>query len=48
MIQKKNLQCAPNVSILVLYITDNHIYTDTRYNDKVRYNVNLNVTKPSL
>ena len=23
------------------------LYTDTRYNDKIRYNDNLNVTKPS-
>ena len=27
--------------------TDN-LYTDTRYNDKIRYNDNLTVTKPSL
>ena len=24
------------------------LYTDTRYNDKIRYNDNLNVTKPQL
>ena len=30
------------------YVTDNPLYTDTRYNDKVRYNDNLTVTKPSL
>ena len=28
--------------------TVNHLYTDTRYNDKIRYNNNLNVTKHSL
>ena len=28
--------------------TVNPLYTDTRYNDKIRYNDNLNVTKPSL
>ena len=28
--------------------TDNPPYTDTRYNDKIRYNDNLTVTKPSL
>ena len=28
--------------------TDNPLYTDTRYNDKIRYNDNLTVTKPSL
>ena len=28
--------------------TVNPFYTDTRYNDKIRYNDNLNVTKPSL
>ena len=26
----------------------NPLYTDTRYNDKIRYNDNLNATKPSL
>ena len=26
--------------------TDNPLYTDTRYNDKIRYNDNFNVTKP--
>ena len=26
----------------------NPLYTDTQYNDKTHYNVNLNVTKPSL
>ena len=29
-------------------LTDNPLYTNTRYNDKIRYNDNLNVTKPSL
>ena len=28
--------------------TDNPLYTDTWYNDKIRYNDNLTVTKPSL
>ena len=28
--------------------TVNLLYTDTRYNDKIRYNDNLNVTKHSL
>ena len=28
--------------------TANPLYTDTRYNDQIRYNDNLNVTKPSL
>ena len=27
--------------------TDNPLYTDTRYNDKIRYNDTLTVTKPS-
>ena len=33
-----------------LHITclDNPLYTDTRYNDKIRYNDNLTVTKPLL
>ena len=30
------------------YNTVNPLYTDTRHNDKVRYNDNLNVTKPLL
>ena len=29
-------------------ITDNPLYTDTRYNDRIRYNDNLNVMKQSL
>ena len=29
-------------------ITDNPLYTDTRYNDKIRYNDNLTVTQTSL
>ena len=29
-------------------LTVNPLYTDIRYNDKIRYNDNLNVTKPSL
>ena len=33
---------------LLYPITDNPLYTDTRYNDKIRYNNNLNGTKPSL
>ena len=28
--------------------TENPLYTDTRYNDKIRYNDNLAVMKPSL
>ena len=28
--------------------TDNPLYTDTLYKDKIRYNDNLNVKKPSL
>ena len=28
--------------------TDNPLYTDTRYNDKIHYDDNLTVTKPSL
>ena len=28
--------------------TDNPFYTNTQYNDKIRYNDNLTVTKPSL
>ena len=28
--------------------TDNPLYTDTRYNDKIRYNDILTVTQPSL
>ena len=28
--------------------TVNPLYNDTRYNDKIHYNDNLNVTKPSL
>ena len=28
--------------------TDNPLYTDTRYNDKIRYNENLTVMKPSF
>ena len=28
--------------------TDNPLYTDTRYDDKICYNDNLTVTKPSL
>ena len=31
-----------------LQTTDNPLYTDTRFNDKIRYNDNLTVTKPSL
>ena len=30
------------------FITNNPLYTDTRYNDKIRYDDNLTVTKPSL
>ena len=32
----------------IFYTTDNPLYTDTRYNDKIRYNNNLTVTKLSL
>ena len=28
--------------------TDNTLFTDTLYNDEIRYNDNLTVTKPSL
>ena len=28
--------------------TDNPLYTDSQYNNKIRYNDNLTVTKPSL
>ena len=28
--------------------TVNTLYTDTRYNEKLRYNDNLNATRPSL
>ena len=28
--------------------TDNHLHTDTRYNDQIPYNDNLTTTKPSL
>ena len=28
--------------------TDNPFYSETRYNDKIRYNDNLTVAKPSL
>ena len=31
-----------------IIFTDNPLYTDTRYNDKVLENDNLTVTKPSL
>ena len=34
-------------SLLYTGNTVNPLYTDTRYNDKIRYNDNLNVTKPS-
>ena len=34
--------------VLSIKHTVNPLYTDTRYNDKIRYNENLNVTKPSL
>ena len=36
-----------NSSTLKRY-TVNPLYTDARYNDKIRYNDNLNVTKHSL
>ena len=29
-------------------LLDNPFYTDTRYNDKIRYNDNLTVTKASV
>ena len=37
-------------SLFIWYMeyTVNPLYTDTRYNGKIRYNDNLNVTKPSL
>ena len=31
-----------------IFCVVNPPYTDTRYNDKSRYNDNLNVTKPSV
>ena len=31
-----------------IYYTVNPLYTDTRYNDRIRYDDNLTVTKPSL
>ena len=34
--------------IIIIIITNNTLYTETRYNDKIRYNDNLTVTKPSL
>ena len=37
-----------NSALLSLTYTVNPLYTDTRYNDKIRYNDNLNVTKPSM
>ena len=40
----QELHCLPAGSL----DTDNPLYTDTRYNDKIRYNDNLTVTKPSL
>ena len=33
---------------LTLLSTVNSLYTDTRYNDKIRYNDDLNVTKQML
>ena len=30
---------------MLLYSTDNPLYIDARYNDKIRYNDNLTVTK---
>ena len=38
----------PYTEFLILHDTVNPLYTDTRYNDKFRYNDNLNVTKPLL
>ena len=35
-------------SFFLNLFTDNPLYTDTRYKDKLRYNDNLTVTKPSL
>ena len=32
----------------VICTTDKPLYTNTRYNDKIRYNENLTVTKASL
>ena len=34
--------------MMSLIDTDNPFYTDIRYNDKIRYNDNLVVLKPSL
>ena len=32
----------------LLAYTDNPLYADSQYDDKIRYNDNLTVTKPSL
>ena len=38
-----------NIDKKSIYLcTDIPLYTDTRYNDKIRYSDNLIVTKPSL
>ena len=40
-------KCASSTAHFREY-TDNPLYTDTRYNDKIHYNDNLTVTKPLL
>ena len=35
------------IAKVILMSIVNPLYTDTRYNDKIRYNDNLNATKPS-
>ena len=51
--EEVNLQTFVMIKCKFVYVsmptgTVNHLYTDTRYNDTIRYNDNLNVTKPSL
>ena len=40
--------CYLLLSQSAIWNTVSPLYTDTRYNDKIRYNNNLNATKPSL
>ena len=40
--------CPGSYYPVIIRIIDNSLYTDIRYNDKIRYNDNLTVTKPSL
>ena len=39
--------CELKIQMLQI-ITDNLLYTDTQYNDKIRYHDNFTVTKPPL